>query len=160
MTSISFAIFAGNRNQVETDSSSSQGHSYRPVSILQRVPPVNDGNIQMKVISSGNAAPVPSQRQVRIQKNEPAVKQPSLNGSNRVGHNSLPTTSDRQYRYDEERRRRSGRHRMSSERSGKDYYRNDKAAPWLDSKNRHSGMQDVPPSGLVRSVSGSLKQYL
>ena len=161
MGSISIAILSGHQNQVEEDAAiPPHGHTYRPVSILQRLPQQGEG-IHLQTLTSSNILPQPPQRQVRILKNGPISKQ-DVNGTNNLG------STDRHRRY-EERRRQCDRQRPNSG-SSRTQGRNDPStaeSSRVDAKKRTtaqqefpSGGQELPPSGLIRSVSGSLKQYL
>ena len=157
--SISFAIISGHQNYIETDTpnQSTQGHSYRPVSILQRIPAQSEG-IQLQTLTNTNIPPVPPHRQVRIQKNGPIEKQ-DINDTN-----SLATSTDRQRRYTDPRRKQSDRNNRQQSGSVANQSRSDRSTTEssriLKSKKLINSKQDYPPSGLIRSLSGSLKQYL
>ena len=161
LTAISVSIISGAReqeqDQVATDSTNTQDqHNYRPVSVLQRVEQQNEV-MPMRAINTTSLQPIPSQRQVRIHR---IAKQEELNGSNRYTLNSAASSSDRRTReYD--RRRQTGRRRLVSEQSSKSRQQHDRGgSEQPKTSKRDSNLQELPPSGLVRSASGSLKQYL
>ena len=154
LISISIAILSGHRRQAEAEAAvQAQGHNYRPVSILQRIPANGEG-IALQTLTNSNLPPAPPQRQIRVHRNAPAHKQQTSNGSHTV------VSSGERHRRHEERRKQTERQRLSSG-SSRTQGRSSAESPRMESKKqRQHHHPEIPPSGLIKSLSGSFKQYL
>ena len=158
LISIGVAIVKGNNNQESSASSTNPNHQYRPVSVLQRFQPLTE-NIPMQVRPGGTSFADSQPRQIRVERKDLVSRPEQTNGYNRY---IAATSSGRQVQ-NENQRPYVELQKVARDDQLQSHSRNQKRTVETRKpkpKQRQASARNVPPEGLVRSVSGSLRQYV
>ena len=137
----------------------SQTHQFRPVSILQKSAQNNQIALQPYRQNPHQSMP---QRQAKIETAPNTAKSTEIqslsNGKSRPVRDSTASSSNKSVRIEDNHHRRDRRRRASSSERSRSRTRNQDNVTVDVHANRPTGKESE--KGLVRSISGSLKQYL